>query len=92
MKAMYGYDVQSIDDPCVTGADKSVTLGAPLFLPGGSFINVFPFLASIPAWFPGASSRKIAEEVKELTDEVIRVPLDWAKMRMVGYSKIIFLF
>jgi hypothetical protein len=92
MKTMYGYDVESIEDPCVTSADKSITLGAPLFLPGGSFINVFPILASIPAWFPGASSHKVAAEVKRLTDEVIRVPMDSAKMRMVCHLEVLFLF
>jgi hypothetical protein len=92
MKTMYGYDVESIDDPCVTSADKSITLGAPLFLPGGSFINVFPILASIPPWFPGAASHKVAAKVKRLTDEVIRVPMDSAKIRMVCHLKILFLF
>jgi hypothetical protein len=51
MKTMYGYDVESINDPCVTSADKSVTLGAPLFFPGETLINVFPILRFIPAWF-----------------------------------------
>jgi len=92
MKTMYGYDVESINDPCVTSADKSVTLGAPLFLPGESLINVFPILGFIPAWFPGASSHKIAAEVKRLTDEVMRFPMDWAKMRMVCHLEILFLF
>jgi hypothetical protein len=89
---MYGYDVESVNDPCIANADKSVTLGSPLLLPGASMINIFPILAFIPAWFPGASSHKVAAEVKRLTDEVIRFPLDWAKMRMVCHLNILFLF
>ena len=85
MKTMYGYDVESIDDPCVTSADESITLGSPLFLPGASMINIFPILAFVPPWFPGASSHKVAAEVKRLTDEVVRVPMDWARARMVGH-------
>jgi hypothetical protein len=92
MKTMYGYDVESIDDPCVVAADKSVTLGAKLFAPGGTLINIFPILAFVPAWFPGASSHKLAAEVKRLTDEVIRIPMDWAKMRMVCQFQIFLLF
>ena len=92
MKTMYGYDVESIDDPCVTGADKSITLGAPLLLPGGSFVNIFPVLASVPSWFPGASSLKVAAEVKRLTDNIIRIPMDSAEMRMVCHFKILCIF
>lgn len=83
MKTMYGYDVMSIDDPFVTGADKSVTLGLEFLVPNASLINLFPMLAFIPAWFPGASSPKLFAEVKRLTNEVFQAPMDWAKMSMV---------
>ena len=91
MKTMYGYDVESIDDPFVTGADKSVTLGLEFLVPNASLINTFPMLAFIPAWFPGASSHKLFAEVKRLTNEVFRVPMDWAKMSMVRQLGIPFL-
>ena len=91
MKTMYGYDVKSIDDPFVTGADKSVTLGLEFLVPNASLINTFPMLAFIPAWFPGASSQKLFAEVKQLTNEVFRVPMDWAKMSMVRQLGILFL-
>ena len=81
---MYGYDVEFIDDPFVTGADKSVSLGVEFLLPNASLINMFPILAFIPAWFPGASSHKLLAEVKRLTNEVFQVPVDWAEMSMVG--------
>ena len=80
---MYGYDVESIDDPFVTGTDKSVTLGLEFLVPNASLINMFPMLAYIPAWFPGASSLKLFSEVKRLTNEVFQVPMDWAKLSMV---------
>ena len=83
MKTMYGYDVESIDDPFVTGADKSVTLGLEFLVPNASLINTFPMLAFIPAWLPGASSHRLFAEIKRLTNDVFRVPMDWAKMSMV---------
>ena len=92
MKTMYGYDVESIDDPCVTNAEKSAMLGIELFVPGGTLINIFPILAFVPAWFPGASSHKLAAKVKQLTEEVRRFLMDWAKTRMVCLLKILFLF
>jgi len=92
MKTMYGYDVESIDDPCIINADKSGTLGTQLFLPGATLINIFPILAFVPAWFPGASSHKLIAEVKRLTDEVLRSPMDWVKMRVVCQLEILFAF
>lgn len=81
---MYGYDIESIHDPVIEAAEKSVSLGAPLLAPGGSIINVFPILGKIPPWFPGASSHKVAVEVKRLTDLVKRIPLDFVKKQMVS--------
>jgi len=92
MKVMYGYDVESLDDSCVAGAEKKVTMTARLFMPGETLINSFPILAFIPAWFPGASSHKVAAEVKRLTEELIRFPMDWAKMRMVCQLEVLFRF
>ena len=93
MKTMYGYDVESVNDFCVAGADKKFTMIAQLLIrPGKTLINSFPILAFIPAWFPGAPSHKIAMEVKRLTDELIRLPVDWAKMRMVCQLEVLFCF
>ncbi|KAF8183439.1 cytochrome P450 [Pholiota molesta] len=41
-----------------------------------------PVLRHVPKWFPGASSRRTAEEVKKLTDYLIQSPFDWVKKRM----------
>ena len=86
---MYGYDIESIDDPFVTAADKSVTLGLEFLVPNASLINMFPMLAFIPAWFPGASSHKLFAEVKRLTNEVFQVPMDWAKTSMVRQLEVL---
>lgn len=83
---MYGYEVESLNDPWVELADKSLLMGAGLLTPAGSLINVFPFLRHIPAWFPGASSRRTADEVKRLTEWLIESPLDWVKKQMVQYQ------
>ena len=86
---MYGYDVESVDEPCVINPDKSVKMAVRLMLPGATLINFFPILASIPAWFPGAISQKLAAEIKRLTDEIVRAPMDWAKMRIVCQLEIV---
>ena len=92
MKMMYGYDVQSVDDPCVINPDKSAKMVVSLVLPGATFINIFPILAFIPPWFPGATSQKLAADIRRLNDEIIRAPMDWAKMRLVCHLQILLLF
>ncbi|KJA16392.1 hypothetical protein HYPSUDRAFT_71398 [Hypholoma sublateritium FD-334 SS-4] len=79
---MYGYDVQGVDDPCVEAADESAFLAVRLLLPGGSILSVFPILRHIPAWFPGAVSRRIAEKARDLTQITMQVPMENLKKRM----------
>ncbi|KAH9477562.1 Cytochrome P450 monooxygenase [Psilocybe cubensis] len=82
MASMYGYDVQSPQDPCIIAADKSLNLSIQLIAPGGSLINILPILKHVPAWFPGASSRKAAERVRKLTEDMQQIPLDFVKSQM----------
>jgi len=79
---MYGYDVESVDDPCVKAADTSALLGGSLLHPGASFVNAVPVLRHIPSWIPGAFTAKISKRTKELTEETIRIPMDNLKSRM----------
>ncbi|KAF8959259.1 cytochrome P450 [Flammula alnicola] len=73
-----------VDMRCVQAADESILLGATLVLPGGSLINIFPFLRHIPPWVPGATSGKTAAEVKRLTEEVVSSPMNVLKERMMN--------
>ncbi|PPQ79984.1 hypothetical protein CVT25_003043 [Psilocybe cyanescens] len=79
MEMMYGLEVKSIEDPCIAIADEAIKLGSDLLAPGGSLINIFPFLQHVPAWFPGATSRKQADIVRSLTEEMMRIPMDQVK-------------
>ena len=87
---MYGYEVESIDDPCIAVADKSIILGAPLGLPGSSIANVIPFLRHIPAWLPRPSSLDLADEVYRLTHEMQRIPMEYVKKAMVCRKLLIY--
>lgn len=81
---MYGYDITSLDDPCILVTDETVRLGAPLFVPGGTLVNVFPILRHVPPWFPGAYGMRTAAEVKRLTAEMKRIPMAFAKKALVS--------
>ncbi|KAF8161644.1 cytochrome P450 [Crassisporium funariophilum] len=83
MAIMYGYELESIDDPVITVADQSIILGIPLLLPGATIINTLPLLRHIPSYFPGASSHKIASKVKQLSSEMKRIPMEFVKKKML---------
>ena len=80
---MYGYNLERVDDPYISAADESAFLVGQLLRPGGSLINVFPFLRHIPTWFPGAVSLRTAERARQLIVETMRIPMDELKKRMV---------
>ncbi|KAH9478398.1 Cytochrome P450 monooxygenase COX2 [Psilocybe cubensis] len=75
----HGYEIKSIDEPCVTMADEALLMGVRLLVPGASLMNVFPVLQHVPEWFPGASARKTAGVIRRMTDEIVRFPLEYVK-------------
>ena len=81
---MYGYDVKTLDDPVIEVGEKSLQLGVKLLMPGGSLLNFIPILCHVPPWVPGATSQKIAAEVKRLTLEMKRIPMDYVKKALVS--------
>uniref|UniRef100_A0A8H8CI81 Cytochrome P450 n=1 Tax=Psilocybe cubensis TaxID=181762 RepID=A0A8H8CI81_PSICU len=79
ISAMYGHDVESIEDPCVKLADDALQLGQTLLVPGGSLIDLVPILRHIPEWCPLLPSRKVAAKVNYMTQEVLKITLDHVK-------------
>uniref|UniRef100_A0A8H8CFI8 Uncharacterized protein n=1 Tax=Psilocybe cubensis TaxID=181762 RepID=A0A8H8CFI8_PSICU len=79
MEMMYGIEIKSTDEPCISLADKAMKLGMDLLMPGRSLANIFPILRHVPGWFPGATSLKKADLVGRMTEEVIRIPVDQVK-------------
>ena len=80
---MYGYDVKRVDDPCVAAADEVVHTMAPLFLPGGTFLNTFPVLRHVPTWVPGTVAMRKIKHGKALTEKMINIPMNKLKKDMV---------
>lgn len=84
MAMMYGYDVKSIEDPVISLAEEALALGTQLLTPGGTLINIIPALQYVPPWFPGAWSRRLAAKVRELSEEVKRIPREFIKKSLVS--------
>ena len=90
---MYGYDVKTFEDPCITAAEEGTALGATLLYPGATWVNVFPILAKlpIPTWLPGASTWRVCERVKELAKVAENIPFEFVKKGMVSLLSIDYL-
>jgi hypothetical protein len=84
MRMMYGYSPRTMDDYYIRIADESAKLMGNLAEISGTLINILPFLRHIPSWVPGASGKKKIEKLRGLTDEVKRIPLEYAKIALVS--------
>jgi hypothetical protein len=85
MATMYGYDVKSLCDPFIEVAERGQRLGNGLLVPGATLLNVIPILCRIP---PIASTQKLAAQVRELTEAMQKLPMDFAKRALVSIPEI----
>lgn len=65
-------------------AEQSVRELRESLRPGTSAVTYIPMLRHLPAWFPGASFRHRAEEVKKLTSRMKDEPLDFVGKGLVS--------
>ena len=82
---MYGYDIESLDDPFVATTTRIFSYGITRKIhPNGSWINIFPWLANIPQWVPWTSSQSMIKEVARLNSFLWKGPLEAVKQRVVS--------
>ncbi|KAL7282185.1 hypothetical protein ACG7TL_003654 [Trametes sanguinea] len=84
----HGYQVQDENDPFVATVDEAMEQFAVCTAPGAFLANIFPALAHIPAWFPGAGFRKIAAAWRRTLDEMCDKPHEYVKQRMAAGTDI----
>ncbi|KAI0332487.1 cytochrome P450 [Cubamyces sp. BRFM 1775] len=84
----HGYQVQDENDPFVATVDEAMEQFAVCTAPGAFLANIFPALAHIPAWFPGAGFRKIAAAWRRTLDEMCDKPHEFVKQRMAAGTDI----
>ncbi|KIK93082.1 hypothetical protein PAXRUDRAFT_34248 [Paxillus rubicundulus Ve08.2h10] len=79
---LYGYQVQSVNDPFLRLADECVWLISNRILSGGGIwpVDVFPSLKRLPEWFPGAGFKRNAatwkKKMEEFADRPYKFVLD----------------
>ncbi|KAF8628642.1 hypothetical protein AX15_003774 [Amanita polypyramis BW_CC] len=86
MSIVYGYDVIPGQDSehFVKIAEESVSNFSKLFQPTSSFINILPFLMHIPPWVPGASTQKLAAEVRKDFELYKNEPFKYAERNLAA--------
>jgi hypothetical protein len=46
-------------------------------------VNLFPALKYIPEWMPGGGFKIVTQQGRELKEQAMNIPFEWAKTEMV---------
>ncbi|KAI0824638.1 cytochrome P450 [Trametes gibbosa] len=84
----HGYEVQAENDPFVATVDEAMEQFAVCTSASAFLANIFPALAHVPAWVPGAGFRKIAADWRKTLDQMCDRPHDFVKQRMAAGTDI----
>ena len=84
MEIAYGIEVQESGDPYISLAEKVINSGNEVAIPGAFWVDLFPILAYIPSWFPGASFQKKAAHWRELGETMVEKPFRYVQEQLVS--------
>ncbi|KAG1823196.1 cytochrome P450 [Suillus variegatus] len=84
LRISHGYEVKEKDDPFVDLANRVTTHASQAMAPGAFIVDIVPFLAKVPAWFPGAGFKRIACEWCVALEEMVSAPHQFVKDQMVA--------
>ena len=79
----YEYPPGREDDRFVKLAEDTAAGVTSLFLPESTIINIFPFLRHIPPWVPGATTQKLAADIRETFKGFKNEPFEFLKREVV---------
>ncbi|KAG1837952.1 cytochrome P450 [Suillus tomentosus] len=84
LRISHGYEVQENNDPFVNLVIRVTTHASQASAPGAFMVDILPFLAKVPAWFPGAGFKRIAREWRGTLEEMVSAPHEFVKDQMVA--------
>ena len=84
MDIAYGIKVDSMDNEYVELMESVIKSFGIIKTPGAFWIDSFPLMKYVPAWFPGAAARKFGESYKPLVQLMRDKPFYAAKDAMVS--------
>ncbi|KAG2362235.1 cytochrome P450 [Suillus spraguei] len=84
LRISHGYEVKENGDPFVDLANSSIEHSSQATTPGAFMVDIFPLLAKVPAWFPGAGFKRLAHEWRGTLEEMASAPHEFVKNQMVA--------
>lgn len=76
---VYGYDINSLEDPFYVLAEEAIDSGSRALLPGAFAVNIFPVLRHVPRWAPGGAFHAFAEKCEKITTRMMEEPFALVK-------------
>ncbi|KAG2070199.1 cytochrome P450 [Suillus decipiens] len=80
----YGYEVKGDSDPLINLADRALDQFSRSTAPGAFMVDVVPFLANVPEWFPGAGFKRSAREWRQTLEEMVTTPYKFVQDQMAA--------
>lgn len=84
MDAVYGIEIEEENDRLVTIGEEGGKIFADAMAPGRYLVELFPSLARLPSWFPGASFKRNAETWKPVVSALRGDAYDATVEALVG--------
>ena len=81
----YGYEVHDGHDSYVDLVELAMDQFSILAQPGAFLVDIIPILRHVPAWYPGAGFRKTAQLWRKNLDDMVDIPYEFAKRRLVSF-------
>jgi cytochrome P450 len=82
---LYDYNLEPHElDPLIAMADVAMDQFSQATVPGRWLVDVFPMLAQVPEWFPGASFKKTARLWRAYLLRCVNIPYTFAKQKNRG--------
>ncbi|KAG2347075.1 cytochrome P450 [Suillus weaverae] len=82
LRFSYGYEVKENNDPFIDLAERAMDRFSRSAAPGAFIVDIVPFLANVPEWFPGAGFKRLAREWRQTLKEMVDVPYKFVKEQM----------
>ncbi|KAG1872931.1 cytochrome P450 [Suillus subalutaceus] len=83
LRISHGYEVKENNDPFIDLADRAMDQFSRSTAPGAFIVDIVPFLANVPEWFPGAGFKRLAREWCQDLKDMVDVPYKFVKEQMV---------
>ncbi|KAF7288861.1 Cytochrome P450 [Mycena chlorophos] len=77
--AMNGHEITSEDDEYLALGDAVARTFTETGPPGGTGVDMFPFLGSFPGWFPGAHYAAVGRSLRPIARRLLEHPMNEVK-------------